>query len=51
MRRSYPKSIRFDEKSRSGLTFSDADKIRLNSQTNRLELKLDSDGKYPTDIH
>ena len=50
MRRSYPKSIRFDEKSRSGLTFSNADKIRLNPQTNRLELKLDSDGKYPTDL-
>lgn len=49
MRRSYPKAIRFEEKNRAGLTFSDADKIRLNPQTNRLELKADAYGDYPTD--
>lgn len=49
MRRSYPKMIRFEEKNRARLTFSDATKIRLNPETNRLELKKQSDGKYPTD--
>jgi hypothetical protein len=49
VRRSYPKAIRFEEKNRSGLTFSDPTKIRLNPETNRLELKTDTYGDYPTD--
>jgi hypothetical protein len=50
VRRPYPKLFRFEEKNRSGLTFSDPDKIRLNPETNRLELKAVPDtGRYPTD--
>lgn len=49
MRRHYIKQLRFEEKVRSKLTFSDATKIRLNPLTNQLELKKDSLDKYPTD--
>lgn len=49
MRRSYVKVFRFKEQNRSKLTFSDADKIRLNPDTNRIELKVQADGRYPLD--
>lgn len=52
MRRPYPKLIRFEELNRSRLTFSDATKIRLNPDTNRLELKQDPTTlRYPTDAN
>lgn len=50
-----PKLFSFEEKNRSGLTFSDATKIRLNPSTNRVELKVQSYNPvtgaavYPTD--
>jgi hypothetical protein len=49
MRRHFVKLLRFEELNRRKLTFSDATKIRLNPQTNQLELKADAAGKYPTD--
>lgn len=49
MRRHYVKQLRFEESNRRLLTFSDPAKIRLNPDTNQLELKVQADGKYPTD--
>jgi hypothetical protein len=49
MRRHYVKALRFEELNRRKLTFSDATKIRLNPETNQLELKKTAAGLYPTD--
>ena len=49
MSRRYPKELTFTESDRGSLTFSDTDKIRLDSATRKLVLKKNVKGKYPTD--